>query len=128
MYMLGLMVSISISVAGEMQLVSDEELDSIYAQGFANDAIVQTTGSLDPSLIGDNPIVINFPEQIGMDGQVLISDNAQQNAFNPVNAVNSAVGNVYNIFVIINSNWQDVNVNVNNTINAINSSNMLGAY
>ncbi len=125
---LGFMVITSIAGAGEMVLVSDEELDSVYAQGLSDDAIIYTTDSIDPSLLGDNPTIIQFPEQMGLSGEVLISDNAQQNAFNPVNAANSAISNVYNIFVIIESNWENVNVNINNNVDAINSSNILGAY
>ena len=125
---LSFMVITGIAGAGEMVPVSDEELDSVYAQGLSDDAIIYTTDSIDPSLLGDNPTIIQFPEQMGLSGEVLISDNAQQNAFNPVNAANSAISNVYNIFVIIESNWENVNVNINNNVDAINSSNMLGAY
>ncbi len=125
---LSFMVITGIAGAVEMVLVSDEELDSVYAQGLSDDAIIYTTDSIDPSLLGDNPTIIQFPEQMGLSGEVLISDNAQQNAFNPVNAANSAISNVYNIFVIIESNWENVNVNINNNVDAINSSNILGAY
>ena len=124
---LSLMVITGHALAGEMVLVSDEELDSVYAQGLGDDAVIYTTDSIDPSLLGDNPTVIQFPEQMGLSGEVIIGDNAQQNAFNPVNAANSAVSNVYNIFVIIESNWENVNVNINNNLETINSSNIMGA-
>jgi len=126
-YAVSVMMAAGMAGAGEMVLVSDEELDSVYAQfGSVNDAVLDNTGSIDPSLLGDNPIVVSFPEQMGLDGQVLISDNAQQNAFNPINASNSAVSNVYNIFVIIESNWENVTVNIDNTVETINSSNIMG--
>ncbi len=127
-----LILSIALTVgtvtAGEMVLVSDEELDSIYAQfGDATNAVIDVTGSIDPSVLGDDPVVITFPEQMGLDGQVIISDNGQQNAFNPLNAVNSAVNNVYNIFVIIESNWENVTVNIDNSgLEALNNSNIVG--
>jgi len=126
-YTLGLITAVGIAGAGEMILLSDEELDSVYAQfGEAGDAIIDSTGSIDPSLIGDDSVMISFPDQMGLNGQVLISGGAQQNAFNPVNASNSAVSNVYNIFIIIESNWEDVTVNIDNTIDTINSSNLMG--
>jgi len=117
-YTLGLITAVGTAGAGEMILLSDEELDSVYAQ-FGE-------ASIDPSLIGDDSVMISFPDQMGLNGQVLISGGAQQNAFNPVNASNSAVSNVYNIFIIIESNWEDVTVNIDNTIDTINSSNLMG--
>jgi len=122
-YTLGLITAVGTAGAGEMILLSDEELDSVYAQGVPQ-ATVNNTGGI--NILGNNPFVISFPEQMGLDGQVLISDGAQHNAFNPVNASNSAVSNVYNIFIIIESNWENVTVNIDNTIDTINSSNIMG--
>ena len=126
-YTLGLIAAAGTAGAGEMLLVSDEELDSVYAQfGETGSAVVDNTGVIDPSLIGDDSVMISLPDQMGLNGQVLISGGAQQNAFNPVNASNSAVSNVYNIFIIIESNWENVTVNIDNTIDTINSSNLMG--
>ncbi len=126
-YTLGLIAAAGTAGAGEMLLVSDEELDSVYAQfGGAGDAVIDSTGSIDPSLIGDDSVIISLPEQMGLGGQVIVSENAQQNAFNPVNASNSAVSNVYNIFIIIESNWENVTVNIDNAVDTINSSNLMG--
>ncbi len=127
LYILSLVIFTGTAGSVEMMVVSDEELDSVYAQfGGAGDAVIDFTGGIDPSILGDDPTIISITEHIGMEGQLIISDNAQQNAFNPINAVNSAVSNVYNIFVIIESNWEDVTVNINNAVETINGSNIIG--
>ncbi len=140
---LGLTAVIGTAAAGEMLLVSDEELDSIYAQfGHAGDAVISNTGTL-ASIINnslplyasskngttDDPgssVTVAFPDQLGLNGQIIIDGSAQENAFNPINAVNSAVSNVYNIFIVIESSWENVEVNIENAVNAVNNSNIAG--
>jgi len=112
--------------AGEMVIVSDDELDNVYAQsgeGVINTLVENIT---DPSML-EGATIVAFPETFSMNGQVIVSDNAQQNAFNPVNAANSAVSNVYNIFVVIESTWENVTVNLNNEVDTTNASNVMGA-
>ncbi|RLJ70094.1 hypothetical protein BCF55_0358 [Hydrogenivirga caldilitoris] len=111
---------LSFPKAGEIQYLSDRELDEVHAQGL--NIINGAVGDIINSTLGNLVQNINIKDYIDMSGSVLISDNAQSNAWNPVNASNSAVNNSYNIFIIIESSLTNPTFNVNTVLNAINGS------
>jgi len=125
-FVINFLVVIGVSIAGEFELVSDDVLDSVYAQGYDEATLggvsdIVNNGDLG-NFVGDNAIVVSFPETWSMDGHLVISDNGQQNAFNPVNASDAAVNNMYNILIFVNSNLNNVNINLSNMGEAVNGS------
>lgn len=125
-FVIGFLIAIGVSGAGELEIVSDEVLDSVYAQGYDEATLggisdIINNGDLS-NLVGDNAVIVSFPETWSMDGHVVISDNGQQNAFNPVNASDAAVNNMYNILIFVNSSLNNVNINLSNMGEAINGS------
>ena len=113
-------IPIYLTKAAEVHPVADKELDNVYAQGL--NIINGVSGDIVESTLGNIVQNINIRDFIDMSGSVLISDNAQQNAWNPVNASNSAVNNSYNIFIIIESSLTNPTFNINTILNAINGS------
>lgn len=111
---------VSSSKAEEIQYVSERELDEVYAQGLS--IVNGAVGDIIDSTLGNIVQNINIRDYVDMSGSVLISDNAQSNAWNPVNASNSAVNNAYNIFIIIESSLTNPTFNINTVLNAINGS------
>ncbi len=116
--------------AYELKNVDDSELDSIYAQGFvlngqmfSNPIFTGTIGgNLYNMTIGD--IQIEGGLQMNLDSSLMLSGNAQQNAFIPINVVDSAVNIPINIVVIMGDN--NGNIDINNVLNSINNSNLTG--
>ncbi len=118
---LGLVIT-ALARAQEITILSDRELDTVYAQGL--NIIGGMTGDIVESTLGDVIQNININGNLDLSGSVFITDNAQGNAWNPVNASNSAVNNSYNIFIILESNLTNPTFNINNALNAINGSNL----
>ncbi|WP_457622519.1 hypothetical protein [Persephonella sp.] len=116
--------------AYELKKVEDTELDDIYAQGFTlNGQIFSNpifTGTIGGNLynmtIGD--IQIEGGLQMNLESSLLLSGNAQQNAFIPINVVDSAVNIPINIVVIMGDN--NGTVDINNILNSINKANITG--
>ncbi len=117
---LSIFALISFSKAQDITFVSDRELDEVYAQGL--NIINGAVGDIVDSTLGNVIQTINFNGNIDMSGSVIVTDNAQGNAWNPVNASNSAVNNSYNIFIIIESSLTNPTFNINTVLNAINGS------
>ncbi|MDQ7037804.1 MAG: hypothetical protein Q9N26_01200 [Aquificota bacterium] len=116
--------------------VDDAELDSVYAQGFffmdhevvsdiVNNLKDQVLQIALPEEVGDGSVII-APSQTespgnGQDMNVIsLGEYAQQNAVNTVNSVESAVNQVLNIIIIINSTIGQANLNIENNLDAIN--------
>ncbi len=117
--------------------VDDTELDAVYAQGFffmdhevvsdiVNELRDQVLQIALPEQVGDGSIII-APAQTGSsEGSpndiniISLGDYAQQNSVNTVNAVESAVNQVLNIIIIINSSIGEANLNINNSLDAVN--------
>ncbi len=118
---LGLVIT-ALARAQEITILSDRELDTVYAQGL--NIIGGMTGDIVKSTLGDVIQNININGNLDLSGSVFITDNAQGNAWNPVNASNSAVNNSYNIFIILESSLTNPTFNINNALNAINGSNL----
>ncbi|WP_457600891.1 hypothetical protein [Hydrogenivirga sp.] len=116
---IGLFLS-ALARAQEIIYMSDHELDMVYAQGL--NIIGGMTGDIVDGTMGNVLQTINLNGNLDLSGSVLISDNAQGNAWNPVNAANSAVNNSYNIFIIIESNLTNPTFNIDTVLNAINGS------
>ena len=114
------LILVSSVKAQEIALVSDHELDRVYAQGL--NVIGGMTGDIVDGTLGNLIQNIDINGSLNLNGSVFISDNAQSNAWNPVNASNSAVNNSYNIFIILESNLTNPTFNINTVLNAINGS------
>ena len=114
------LILVSYVKAQEIALVSDHELDRVYAQGL--NVIGGMTGDIVDGTLGNLIQNIDINGSLNLNGSVFISDNAQSNAWNPVNASNSAVNNSYNIFIILESNLTNPTFNINTVLNAINGS------
>jgi hypothetical protein len=117
--------------------VDDTELDAVYAQGFffmdrevisdivneLRDSVLQIAL---PEEVGDGSVIIAPSEievpvdEAGSVNVISLGDYAQQNAINTVNSVESAVNQVLNIIIIINSTLGEANLNINNELDAIN--------
>jgi len=106
------------AMAGQIQMVNDSELESVSAQGFflnfqTIDTVLQgTNGGYTPQSM----VQLN-PRQLSMVDSLFVSGNAQQNAFVPVNAANSAVNVPINIVIVMNSQLSG-GININNMLNA----------
>ncbi len=109
--------------------VSDSELDSVYAQGFNFDINIDHMKSFH---IGENIYSIDIGDinindggmQFNLNSSLMLSDNAQSNAFMPINIVDSAVNIPINIVVIMGDN--NGSINISNLLNSINKSNFIG--
>lgn len=103
--------------SSKLQIVEDNELERIYAQGFTTN--YQIIGN---NINNMNTITYNlteqFPQLQSVANSIFISGASQSNTFVPVNAVNSAVNVPINIVVIMNSNVIG-GVNINNALEAI---------
>ncbi|ACO04724.1 hypothetical protein PERMA_1029 [Persephonella marina EX-H1] len=116
--------------AYELKKVDDTELEDIYAQGFVLNGQMFSnpifTGTIGGNLynmsIGD--IQIEGGLQMNLDSSLMLSGNAQQNAFIPINVVDSAVNIPINIVVIMGDN--NGTVDINNVLNSINKANITG--
>ncbi|WP_281951384.1 hypothetical protein [Nitrosophilus kaiyonis] len=108
--------------AGSIELANDNELESVSAQGFVMNFQTIDSAINSASLPSSNGGVSTDFVQINarhfnMLDSLMISGNAQQNAFVPVNAVNSAVNVPINIVIVLNSHLGG-GINVNNILNA----------
>ena len=115
-----LIAVVSLPKASEYTLVSDEELDAVYAQGLS--IISGIAGDIIESTIGEVIQTINLSGPLDLSGSVIISENAQSNSMNVVNAANSAVNASYNIFIIIESTLDNPVFNLTTILDAINGS------
>jgi len=119
----------SLSYAGGLVEVSDEELEQVYAQGIyinvpaleSIDITNQINGDIS---IGTNignieQVIIDTP-QVNLNDSIMLSGNAQQNAFMPINITNSSVNMPINIIIITGDN--NGNIDINNVLDAINNS------
>ena len=122
--MLCCLAAISMS-AGALEQVSDNELAGISAQGFSMnfqviDSVVNNSSTFNNNIAGDsysaNTVNINT-DSFSMLDSMMISGTAQQNAFAPVNAVNSAVNVPINIVFVLNSQVSG-GINITNSLNA----------
>ena len=114
---MGLITAVMLTLsgyAGQIQMVDDEALASVSAQGF--NINFQTIDSVINSNNTYN-VVSNLPSQLNMVDSLMVSGMAQQNAFVPVNAVNSAVNVPINIVIVMNSQLGG-GINVNNILDA----------
>ena len=111
--------------AGALEQVSDNELAGISAQGFSMnfqviDSVVNNSSTFNNNIAGDsysaNTVNINT-DSFSMLDSMMISGTAQQNAFAPVNAVNSAVNVPINIVFVLNSQVSG-GINITNSLNA----------
>ncbi|WP_456383446.1 hypothetical protein [Persephonella sp.] len=114
------------TVAGSLTEISDQQLDNIYAQGFFTEQLVNSQVP-DGFTIGDNTYYMNVGDitidgglQLNLDSSLLLSGNAQQNAFIPINVVDSAVNIPINIVVIMGDN--NGSINISNLLESINKS------
>ena len=118
---------LGVSNAGSIVEISDNELDAVYAQGF--DFSI-STDNLRSFNIGGNLYNINVGDinvnggglQFNLNSSLMLSGNAQQNAFMPINIVDSAVNIPINIVVIMGDN--NGSVNLSNLLNSYNKSNI----
>ena len=118
--------------AYELKKVDDTELEDIYAQGFvlngqmfSNPIFTGTIGgNLYSMSIGD--IQIEGGLQMNLDSSLMLSGNAQQNAFIPINVVDSAVNIPINIVVIMGDN--NGTVDINNILKSISKANITGGF
>ncbi len=129
--LIGLLIGIGITVGysfGDMVEVSDSELDSVYAQGiYINvpaletiDVTNQINGDLDIGTYANiDQLIIDTP-QVNLNDSIMLSGNAQQNAFMPINITNSSVNMPINIIIITGDN--NGNIDINNVLDAINHS------
>ncbi|SNZ02585.1 hypothetical protein SAMN06265182_0157 [Persephonella hydrogeniphila] len=116
-----------LSTAGGLVEISDNELDSVYAQGF-NFTI--NTDNLRTFNVGENIYNVDVGDitvndgglQFNLDSSLVLSGNAQQNAFMPINIVDSAVNIPINIIVIKGDN--NGTINISNLLNSFNKSNI----
>lgn len=102
--------------AAELMEVSNSELESVSAQGFninaqSIDAFTHNNAQF------DNHLMLNMPSSVHLVDSIMISGAAQQGAFAPVNAVNSAVNVPINIVFVMNSQIQG-GVNISNVLNS----------
>ena len=116
--------------ATDLQKLSDKELDGIYAQGFTlngqifdNPVLAGNTESFSYG-VGVGDIQIEGGAQFNLDSSLMLSGNAQQNAFIPINIVDSAVNIPINIVVIMGDNYG--NVNIKNLLKSFNKTNITG--
>ena len=100
--------------AGEIEMVDDAALASVSAQGF--NINFQTIDSVINSNNTYN-VVSNLPSQLNMVDSLMISGMAQQDAFVPVNAVNSAVNVPINIVIVMDSHISG-GINISNILDA----------
>ena len=118
---LSMVVSLALSLsAANLQMISDNELESVSAQGFSLnfqtfDAAMKQLSALNGGQIAIRPKIGNIVDS------VVISGNAQQNAFAPINASNSAVNQAINIVIVMNSKVHG-GVNINNLMGALSLS------
>jgi len=116
-----------LSSAGSVTEISDAELDSVYAQGF-NFTI--NTDNLRTFNVGNNIYNVDVGDitvndgglQFNLNSSLVLSGNAQQNAFMPINIVDSAVNIPINIIVIRGDN--NGTINISNLLNSFNKSNV----
>ncbi len=114
---LGLIAALCMSgtvLAGEIKMVDDAALAEVSAQGFnlnfqTIDSVINSNNSY--------RIVSNLPRELSMVDSMMISGAAQQNAFVPVNAVNSAVNVPINIVIVMDSQISG-GININNILDA----------
>ncbi|WP_200762615.1 hypothetical protein [Nitrosophilus alvini] len=102
------------SMAADIQRVSDSELEEISAQGFSIN--FQTMDSVINSGNTFN-ITTHLPSTLNMVDSLMISGASQQNAFVPVNAVNSAVNVPINIVIVMDSMISG-GINISNVLDA----------
>lgn len=130
---LSILACTGVVLAGPVE-VSDAELDSVYARGLH--LIDREAISTMINELRDTILEIVLPEELG-DGIVIVApsevqntapdtnyislgNGSQENAINTINSVESAVNQVLNIIVIINSNINEANLNIMNDLEAIN--------
>ena len=111
--------------------VADNVLDEIYAQGFILNPQITDNNFNNTFQIGRDyyqvsvgDITIDGGAQFNLDSSLMLSGNAQQNAFMPINIVDGAVNIPINIVVIMGDN--NGNIDISNILNAINHSNING--
>ncbi len=118
---------LGVSNAGSIVEISDNELDTVYAQGFD---FTINTDNLRSFNIGGNLYNINVGDinindgglQFNLNSSLMLSGNAQQNAVMPINIVDSAVNIPINIVVIMGDN--SGSINLSNLLNSYNKSNI----
>ncbi len=116
----GCLILSSSGKAQDIVFLSDEELDSVYAQGL--NIVAGAVSDIVDSTLGNVIQAVPLDGIINLNGSVLISDNAQNGAWNPINSADSAVNNSYNIFIIIESELVNPEFNINTILDAINGS------
>ena len=116
----GCLIFASSGKAQDIVFLSDEELDSVYAQGL--NIVAGAVSDIVDSTLGNVIQAVPLDGILNINGSVLISDNAQNGAWNPINSADSAINNSYNIFIIIESELVNPEFNINTILDAINGS------
>ncbi len=116
----GCLILTSSAKSEDIVFLSDEDLDSVYAQGL--NIVAGAVSDIVDNTLGNVIQAVPLDGIINLNGSVLISDNAQNGAWNPINSADSAVNNSYNIFIIIESELVNPDFNINTILDAINGS------
>jgi len=104
------------ATAGSITLADDSELAGVSAQGFTIN--FQTIDSVITSSTQVQPGYVRIDtSNVSMVDSVMVSGNAQQNAFVPINAVNSAVNVPINIVIVMKSHIGG-NINISNVLHS----------
>jgi hypothetical protein len=124
--MIFLLMSAGLSYGSSLAKLTDAEMDGVYAQGltFLIDAntFLGSNNSFTNSVVnnyGATTLNLSGTNTFNLSNSIMLTGSAQQGAFMPVNAANSAVNVPVNIIVLINSNVIG-GVNISNLLNAIN--------
>ena len=119
------------AIAGQLVELSDSELEEVYAQGISINASALDSIDFSGTINGDvtfsdigniQQIIIDTP-QMNLNGSVVLSDNAQQNAFMPINISNSSVNMPINIIIITGDN--NGSIDIQNVLDAMNGANAI---
>jgi hypothetical protein len=128
MAMLFLIMASSPSYGGSLVRLSDSDMDGIYAQGLtflidANTFLNSNYNTFTKQMTenyGTTNFNISGTNTLNLSNSIMLNGSAQQGAFMPVNAVDSAVNLPVNIIVLINSSVSG-GVNISNILSAINN-------
>jgi len=122
-FLISAILSLSLA-AGEIEVVKDDELSDISAQGFSlnyqvmDDAIKSSLAfnTLPASeTISSSAFKFSSNLPTNLVDSVMVSGFAQKDAFVPINAVNSAVNVPINIIFVMNSKITG-GININNQL------------
>ncbi len=99
------------ALAFSVELVTDSDLEEVYAGNLYFSDVVYKTSSISGSG-GGSGSPYNLVNSVFLDG------NAQQNSFAPINAANSAVSQAINLVIIMGDVKGNVDIDFNNNLNS----------